>query len=157
MLLFELPTTNFFQQLVDYARLKALIYAWYDGDAPKEKDPPMFGENVYWTNTDQVDCSDAVRYWMEEERDWNYEEPQVRENNHQFAQVVWRGSQRFGCGQSFSRGPKGGTYTVCFYDPTVNSGGELENVPRTRTRQPSTTTAAPSNDVAESGSNEIIF
>ena len=42
---------------------------------------------------------------------------------------VWKGSKRIGCGQAISKGSKGGTFTVCNYDPPGNwKGEELQNV-----------------------------
>ena len=40
-----------------------------------------------------------------------------------------KGSKRIGCGQAISKGSKGGTFTVCNYDPPGNwKGEELQNV-----------------------------
>ena len=42
---------------------------------------------------------------------------------------VWKNSRRIGCGQAISKGRKGGTFTVCNYDPPGNwKGEELQNV-----------------------------
>lgn len=42
---------------------------------------------------------------------------------------VWKESSRIGCGQAISKGPKGGTFTVCNYDPPGNyENEELDNV-----------------------------
>ena len=90
----------------------------------------MFGENHYWSRSEEVNCSQAVSSWESEERNWNYENPQLAENNRQYAQLVWRGTRKFGCGQAVSRGSKGGSHTVCYYDPTATAGRETTNVLR---------------------------
>jgi len=131
--------------LVDYARLKALILAWYDGDAPREKDPNMFGENQAWTRGAEgpVNCTEVTNNWYRsEEPSWDYDASTLDDSNRHFAQIVWRGTRRFGCGQALSRGARGGVYTVCYYEPTAEVGGERENVLRP-TPKPTTTTAAP--------------
>ncbi|KAI1294151.1 Ectin [Halotydeus destructor] len=135
------PELKLNRTLVDYARLKALILAWYDGEPPAEKDGPMFGENDYWVKSDSpTKCTDAVAQWYSEGSTWDYDESQMDDTNRHFAQVVWRRTRRFGCGQALSRGPRGGVYTVCFYDRTAEAGQERTNVLRPKSM---TTTAAP--------------
>lgn len=42
---------------------------------------------------------------------------------------VWKESANIGCGQAISKGPKGGTFTVCNYDPPGNyENEEIDNV-----------------------------
>jgi len=121
---------RFNRTLVDYARLKALILAWYDGDVPEDKNN-LFGENDYWVQTEEseVTCTEAVKSWHDRgASSWNYEDPHINDRNREFAQVVWRSSRKFGCGQAVSLGSRGGTYTVCYYDPTAKEGSESANV-----------------------------
>lgn len=118
-------------QLTDYARLKALILAWYDGDVPREEGDINFGENTFWTpRSDEVNASHVIDEWyFEEEPRWNYEVPQLSRETRDFSQLVWNSTQRFGCGQAVSQGARGGTYTVCYYDPPGNiEGQEKANV-----------------------------
>lgn len=55
---------------------------------------------------------------------WDYENPRVSEETKDFSQIAWNSTTRFGCGQAVSKGEKGGTYTVCFFDPPGNVPGE---------------------------------
>lgn len=81
--------------LVDYARVKSLIVAWYDGSPPPEKEGegPMFGENYHWAEgaTGPVNGTEAVDKWYSEGSAWNYgsSEPQLNDSNRQFAQVSY--------------------------------------------------------------------
>lgn len=120
---------------MDYARLRALIFAWYDGNVPYE-DPGTgniyFGENIHWTSMqpDDFDAFDIFEDWyFEEEPQWDFDYPYISDETREFAQIVWRSTTQFGCGQAMSGGTRGGTYTVCMYDPAGNIDGEEgENV-----------------------------
>ena len=81
-------------------------------------------------------------WYFGQEPKWNYNQPRITEENKQFAQIVWNATERFGCGQAVSRGKKGGTYTVCFYDPPATPGSERQNVFHAQYEEPSTTTQA---------------
>lgn len=105
--------------------------AWYDGDVPREGGDINFGESTHWTQrTDQVNASDIIDDWyFEEEPKWNYDQPRLSPETKDFSQMVWNSTRRFGCGQAVSQGARGGTYTVCYYDPPGNiEGQEKANV-----------------------------
>lgn len=104
--------------------------AWYDGQPPPEKEAPMFGENNDWSEsaTGPINCTQVTGRWYSEGQSWDYDNSQVDASNAHFAQVVWKASRRFGCGQALSRGPRGGVHTVCYYDPTIVAGEERANV-----------------------------
>lgn len=112
--------------MTDYARLKSLIFAWYDGQVPAENGDIKFGENVHWMKTDDaVNASDVIEDWyFNEEPKWNYDDPHVTPETQNFSQLLWNSTVRFGCGQAASKGSKGGTWTVCYYDPSGNTPGE---------------------------------
>lgn len=81
-----------------------------------------------------MNASDIIEEWyFNEEPLWNYDEPILSDETRDFSQIVWNGTVRFGCGQAVSEGQRGGTYTVCYYDPPGNVAGlERENVQRPR-------------------------
>lgn len=117
--------------MTDYARLKALILAWYDGQVPPENGDIKFGENVHWFKSQEgANASDVIEDWyFNEEPKWNYQEPRVTPETQEFSQMTWNSTAHFGCGQAVSEGTKGGTYTVCYYDPPGNVvGQEKQNV-----------------------------
>jgi hypothetical protein len=113
-------------QLTDYARLKSLIYAWYDGQVPEDNGDIKFGENVHWYKSQEgANASDIIDNWyFDEEPKWNYDEPHVTSETQEFSQIIWNATQRFGCGQAVSKGSRGGTWTVCYYDPPGNTPGQ---------------------------------
>lgn len=87
--------------------------------------------------------------WYGEGAGWQYpsesnnqEGSRLDDSNRHFAQVVWKRTRRFGCGQAVSRGGKGGTYTVCYYDPTAVAGKEKDNVLPTDADLTTTTTTS---------------
>src|SRR5688572_21605045 len=90
--------------------LQALILAWYDGSPPPEKEGNMFGENMAWNATADgpVNCTEVVAQWYSEGAAWDYDSSQIDESNRHFAQIVWKRTRRFGCGQAVSRGGRGG-------------------------------------------------
>lgn len=144
--------------MTDYARLKALIYAWYDGNVPEDNGDLKFGENVHYSSSrDEINATNVMEDWyFGEESKWNYRDPQISPETREFAQIVWNATERFGCGQAVSRGKKGGTYTVCFYDPPVTPGSEKENVFQAQYGEPesSTPTSGDSTGQSTSGSSE---
>ncbi|KAI1294153.1 hypothetical protein HDE_06170 [Halotydeus destructor] len=129
------PGLRFNRTLTDYARLKALILAWYDGDVKEDPGDIRFGENVHWADTKdqedkEVDAATIMEDWyFDQEPQWDYNTSLVSKATQEFTQIVWNATTRFGCGQAVSEGPKGGTWTVCYYDPPGNvEGAERENV-----------------------------
>lgn len=60
-----------------------------------------------------VITAELSRYFTQEPK-WNYDNPQLSEATNGFSQMMWASSDRFGCGQAMSDGPRGGTWTVSF-------------------------------------------
>lgn len=108
-------------QLTDYARLKALILAWYDGSAPEAGGDLKFGENIHWSPTG-ANASDIIESWyFQEEPKWNYDAPVLSDETKDFSQLLWNATTKFGCGQAASKGQRGGTYTVSTYILTARN------------------------------------
>lgn len=76
-----------------------------------------YGENIamgYPTPTK------AMEAWYNEGKDYNYNNPGFSEGTGHFTQMVWKGTNKIGCGQAkCSQGP----YLVCEYDPAGNVEG----------------------------------
>lgn len=142
--------------MTDYARLKSLIYAWYDGQVPEDNGDIKFGENVHWYKSQEgANATDVIDNWyFDEEPKWNYDEPRVTPETKDFSQITWNSTKRFGCGQAVSKGIQGGTWTVCYYDPPGNTPGlEKENVFKSTfgyEEPTSTTTTSSSSEVTSS-------
>lgn len=87
------------------------------------------GENLAWNSREPVDCRIPLQLWYDEWKTYNFQNPHINPRNGHFSQLVWKSSQRIGCGQAISKGRKGGTFTVCNYDPPGNyKGEEVQNV-----------------------------
>jgi len=74
-----------------------------------------YGENLYWSSANSVNCYDAVDNWYGEIKDYNFETGRSTGGavGH-FTQVVWKPSIKIGCGIA------GNTYVVCRYKVTGN-------------------------------------
>lgn len=92
-------------------------------------------------------------WYFGQEPKWNYKDPHVTPETQQFAQIVWNTTERFGCGQAVSHGKKGGTYTVCFYDPPLTPGLEKQNVFQTDYNEPNES-STPSSSSSSSSSTD---
>lgn len=66
--------------------------------------------------------SDAVNAWYAEQKNYSYSRPHFSYNTGHFTQVVWRGTQKLGCGYVACNGIHGtpGNYLVCEYSPAGN-------------------------------------
>ena len=67
-------------------------------------------------------------WYRVEERKYDYNNPIVTDENRQFARIVSKSTQQYGCGQARDRGPGGGVYTLCIYTPEYLPGNERENI-----------------------------
>ena len=140
------PRNSFFLQLIcrslkltDYARIKALMYAWYGGQDGLPADPPdlTFGQNVHWTSSledagNDESASNVMNSWYsDEEKKWVYgASARLSAETSEFSQLMWNTSSSLGCGQARSSGgSRTGTFTVCLYDPPGNvAGREQDNI-----------------------------
>ncbi|WP_280477572.1 CAP family protein [Nocardia asiatica] len=100
-------------------------------------DAGNYGENLAWNwssaGAAPVACAAPVKNWYDEVKDVTWDDPERNwSRTGHFTQVVWRGTTKLGCAQAGAiNGKKGGTYTVCNYDPAGNMMGDFaENVRR---------------------------
>ncbi|XP_074602059.1 Golgi-associated plant pathogenesis-related protein 1-like isoform X2 [Brevipalpus obovatus] len=85
------------------------------------------GENIFWSSVQNADVEKAVQDWYKEKSEYDPNNPDANfaKTGH-FTQVVWKASQKMGCGKS---SVKTGTFIVCNYDPAGNVKGQYkENV-----------------------------
>lgn len=77
----------------------------------------------------------AVTAWYAENRLYSYQHPGFSKATGHFTQLVWKSTQRIGCGYAVCEGKNGtpGTFLVCEYSPAgnvINSGYFERNVLR---------------------------
>ncbi|KAI1292867.1 Pathogenesis-related protein 1A [Halotydeus destructor] len=101
-----------------------------------------YGENLFYhesssKDTDSVDCDTVVKHWYDTGLLYDYDDPENSNNfrnSGTFTQVVWKATDKVGCGQA-SNG-QGRVYVVCNYSPPGNYRGRYgQNVARPRTRR----------------------
>lgn len=77
-------------------------------------------------NENSTPASIPIKIWYKNgSNKWNYTNPQITEENQYFAQLVWKSSRFFGCGQATSEFIEKGTYTVCLYSPSILNDSKL--------------------------------
>jgi pathogenesis-related protein 1 len=87
----------------------------------KGPDTQKYGENIYSASGSTPGVGEVVDTWVEERKDYNAKANRCKGVCGHYTQVVWRKSQRLGCGMAAC----GGTEVwVCNYDPPGNFLGE---------------------------------
>uniref|UniRef100_A0A0N4ZLS3 SCP domain-containing protein n=1 Tax=Parastrongyloides trichosuri TaxID=131310 RepID=A0A0N4ZLS3_PARTI len=82
-----------------------------------------YGENLAWVSDESI-ADTSVKMWYDENADYDYSSPGFSGDTGHFTQLVWKGSQKVGCGIASG---SGGVYTVCQYKPPGNYEGEFED------------------------------
>jgi pathogenesis-related protein 1 len=113
-------------------QVAAVAQAWADDLAsrgcPLEHASTGYGENIFWSGGSATP-EDVVELWVLEGGCYDYDAiecfPETCSCIHfpcptcwHYTQVVWRGSERLGCGVADC--PGGGEIWVCNYDPAGN-------------------------------------
>ncbi|MEU6102019.1 CAP family protein [Streptomyces flaveolus] len=123
-------------EAVAHAERRARAASTQDGLAPSPG-AAGWGENRYWFATyedDPASCEEAVRLWYEGRwtGGYDWDRPGYSPDTGAFTQVVWKSTDRLGCGRAAGK-PDGEesyrTYIVCSYAPAGNVIGRFsENV-----------------------------
>lgn len=83
-----------------------------------------YGENLHWGKRMKghvIECEEPVRLWYKENKHYDWENRVNHRGTYShFTQLIWKSTEKLGCAQVLSLGQKGGTYTVCSYDPWGN-------------------------------------
>jgi hypothetical protein len=87
--------------------------------------PGYVGENIYGSGGSATGPA-AVALWVSEEPDYDYATDTCAPGKTcgHYTQVVWRASERLGCGLHDCPGLTFGSSVVCNYSPGGNSGGK---------------------------------
>lgn len=97
-----------------------------DHNAGRSDDYPGYvGENVYGSSGGATG-PDAVTLWVAEEANYDYGTNTCAAGKvcGHYTQVVWRASEKLGCGLNNCPGLTYGSSVVCNYSPGGNSGGK---------------------------------
>jgi uncharacterized protein YkwD len=76
-----------------------------------------YGENLYWGSGNLGDADDAVKWWHDEIKKYNFQDPVWSNDVGHFTQLVWKGSKQIGCGVARCGNEN---YWVCRYSPAGN-------------------------------------
>ena len=124
-----------FVQLINAARHRAVIRAWYENSPPPEEHDSDVGENVYYqSNSDEAVSAVKVMtdWYTETEKSYDYDNPVFSSNIGHFINIVSKTTQSYGCGQARSSSSSGqsggGIYTVCLYSPIYQPAQEAKNI-----------------------------
>ena len=88
-----------------------------------------FGENLAAGTKGTLDPGSVVKMWYDEIAQYRFPDGGFSMETGHFTQVVWRGTQRVGCGHSQC---KGMDIYVCEYDPPGNWEGQYRDNVRPR-------------------------
>jgi uncharacterized protein YkwD len=88
-----------------------------------------YGENLAAGTRGTLDPASVVKMWYDEVAQYRFPDGGFSMETGHFTQVVWRGTQRVGCGRSQC---KGMDIYVCEYDPPGNWEGQYRDNVRPR-------------------------
>jgi glioma pathogenesis-related protein 2 len=92
---------------------------------------PQIGENIYVSYGQESSlqaktlAENAVKFWYSEVTNYNYAKPRYSDNTGHFTQVVWKNTNKLGCGTARGTVVRQGRqvnafYVVCQYSPAGN-------------------------------------
>ncbi|KAJ4714486.1 pathogenesis-related protein 1-like [Melia azedarach] len=110
------------QKVASYARDYA---EQRKGDCQLQHSDGPYGENIAWSSTENLLEKDAVKMWVDEKADYDYETGSCVQGKMcgHYTQIVWRDSRKVGCAK-VQCSNKGGTFVTCNYEPAGNIQGE---------------------------------
>jgi hypothetical protein len=130
------PPLRLDDEAVAHAVRRARAASTQDGLAPSPG-AAGWGENRFWFATYEdgpASCEEAARLWYEARwtGGYDWDRPGYSPDTGSFTQVVWKSTDRLGCGRAAGK-PEGEesyqTYIVCSYAPAGNVIGRFrENV-----------------------------
>ncbi|KAL0483397.1 pathogenesis-related protein [Acrasis kona] len=97
-----------------------------DHNPNRNNNAVYLGENIYASTADKAKPSDAVTYWINESKDYNYKTNTCAAGKvcGHYTQVVWRSSTKIGCARVKCSNIKYGATILCNYEPGGNYNGQ---------------------------------
>ena len=86
----------------------AFVTDKYDGKA--------IGQNIFWFG-ESFTGDDVVDMWYKSENKYDYNNPKYNSDTEDFTQIVWKNTQKIGCGYACNDKE---CYGLCTYYPTGN-------------------------------------
>jgi uncharacterized protein YkwD len=86
----------------------------------------IYGENLFYCYSSSGICVTgqyASQDWYDEVKDYDYNNPVFSSKTGHFTQVVWKGTQKIGCGAACNAANN--CYVTCNYNPPGNYKGEF--------------------------------
>ncbi|XP_062079772.1 pathogenesis-related protein PR-1-like [Humulus lupulus] len=95
----------------------ALEHSFQDGQF-------TLGENIFWGGGSDWTPTDAVKIWMEEEKNYSYKSNSCANGKMcgHYTQIVWQSTKKVGCARVICDNKD--TFMICNYDPPGNFVGE---------------------------------
>ena len=118
-------------------KLATNAQSWADelarsGCTPRHRSNTPYGENLFWASAvvgsdgsrkpQRITARAVVQDWASEAKDYDLERGTCRKVCGHFTQVIWRKTQRVGCGVAMC--PDQAQVWVCSYDPPGNFRGQ---------------------------------
>src|SRR5262245_42896813 len=109
-------------------KLARIAQRWVDGLARRgcalEHSGGRYGENLAGGSAGALGPEEVAEMWYDEGERYNFKRGGFSMNTGHFTQLVWRSSERLGCGMASCRGLE---IWVCNYDPAGNVEGEYRD------------------------------
>ncbi|KAJ1403691.1 Pathogenesis-related protein 1-like, SCP domain [Sesbania bispinosa] len=113
------PPLKWDETVAAYARQYA---SQRKGDCRLQHSGGRYGENLAWSSGD-MSGAEAVRMWVNEKANYDYNSNSCNGVCGHYTQVVWRNSVRVGCAKVKCDNNRG-TFITCNYDPAGNVIGQ---------------------------------
>ena len=117
--------------------LARVAQQWAQGCPSGHRPGGRFGENIYWSGGVQATADMAVNSWAAEAQHYNYQTMRCARGAQaswsicgHYTQLVWRGTQRVGCGIRTDCPGTFSSVVVCNYDPPGNVNVSAQSIPR---------------------------
>jgi uncharacterized protein YkwD len=83
-----------------------------------------YGENIAWVSVRKPPQT-IVKYWYDEEPQYDYANPGYSFSTGHFTQLVWHDTTEIGCGQATGCKTRIANIWVCHYNPAGNYSGQF--------------------------------
>ena len=105
--------------------LAATAQEWANRSVFGHRDDTPYGENIFVAASSDENVRSATDRWLAERAFWTNRTGTCADSKTctHYTQIVWRRTQKFGCGINRNAAGKWKVILVCNYDPAGNLGG----------------------------------